>query len=83
MVQVSELSHKLGTTEGNGKSLEEELARLQSQNLQLSKAKAEREVDASETRAKLHSAEEKVSLQLAPAGSSSSRTEGPSADLPD
>ena len=63
LVQVSELSHKLGTAEGNCKSFEEELARLQSQNLQLSKAKAEREVDANDTRAKLHSAEEKVSVR--------------------
>lgn len=62
LLQVSELSHKLGTAEGNCKSLEEELARLQAQNVQLSKARSEREVDATESRAKLHAAEEKVCL---------------------
>ena len=60
MMQVSELSHKLGTSEGNCKSLEEELARLQTQHVHLSRAKSEREVDANESRAKLHAAEEKV-----------------------
>ena len=60
VMQVSELSHKLGTSEGNCKSLEEELARLQAQHVLLSKVKSEREVDANDSRAKLHAAEEKV-----------------------
>lgn len=62
-MQVSELSHKLGIAEGNCKSLEEELTRLQGQNVQLSKSRSERDVDANDSRAKLHAAEEKVSQQ--------------------
>lgn len=42
--------------------MEEELARLQAQNTQLSKTRSEREVDANDSRAKLHAAEEKVHL---------------------
>jgi len=57
---VSELSHKLGTAEGNCQSMEEELSRLQSQNVQLGKSKSERDVDANDLRAKLRSADEKV-----------------------
>ncbi len=60
MSQVSELSHKLGTVEGNCRSMEEELSRLQNQNVQLGKSKSEREVDANELRARLRSADEKV-----------------------
>ena len=59
-LQVSELSHKLGTAEGNCRSMEEELSRLQSQHIQLSKGKSERDVEANELQAKLRSADEKV-----------------------
>lgn len=59
-LQVSELSHKLGTAEGNCRSMDEELARLQSQNTQLSRSRSERDVEASELQAKLRSADEKV-----------------------
>ncbi len=62
MSQVSELSHKLGTVEGNCRSMEEELSRLQNQNVQLGKSKSEREVDANELRARLRSADEKVHI---------------------
>ena len=62
MSQVSELSHKLGTVEGNCRSMEEELSRLQKQNVQLGKSKNEREVDANELRARLRSADEKVHI---------------------
>ena len=59
-MQVSELSHKLGSAEGNCKSMEEELSRLQNQTVQLGKGKSERDVEANELRAKLRSADEKV-----------------------
>ena len=59
-MQVSELSHKLGTAEGNCRSMEEELSRLQAQHLQLSRGKSDRDVEANELRAKLRSADEKV-----------------------
>ncbi len=62
MPQVSELSHKLGTVEGNCRSMEEELSRLQNQNVQLGKSKSEREVEANELRARLRSADEKVHI---------------------
>ena len=39
------------------------MTRLQGQNVQLSKSRSEREVDANDSRAKLHAAEEKVSKQ--------------------
>ncbi|KAL3138442.1 hypothetical protein ABBQ32_006233 [Trebouxia sp. C0010 RCD-2024] len=61
--KVSELSHKLGTAEGNCKSMEEELARLQNQNTQLSRSKSERDVEANDLQAKLRSADEKVQAQ--------------------
>lgn len=61
--KVSELSHKLGTAEGNCRSMEEELSRLQSQNTQLSKGKSERDVEANELQARLRSADEKVQAQ--------------------
>jgi TolA-binding protein len=64
MPQVSELSHKLGTVEGNCRSMEEELSRLQNQNVQLGKSKSEREVEANELRARLRSADEKVHISL-------------------
>lgn len=54
------MSHKLGTAEGNCKSMEEELARLQNQNTQLSRSKSERDVEANDLQAKLRSADEKV-----------------------
>lgn len=60
MWQVSELSHKLGSAEGNCRSMEEELSRLQNQNVHLGKGKSERDVEANELRAKLRSADEKV-----------------------
>ena len=60
ILQVSELSHKLGTAEGNCKSMEEELTRLQNQNIQLSKSRSERDVEANELQAKLRAADEKV-----------------------
>ena len=62
MPQVSELSHKLGTVEGNCRSMEEELSRLQNQNVQLGKSKSELEVEANELRARLRSADEKVHI---------------------
>ncbi|DBA71002.1 TPA: hypothetical protein ACH3X2_011436 [Trebouxia sp. C0005] len=61
--KVSELSHKLGTVEGNCRSMEDELSRLQNQNVQLGKSKSEREVEANELRARLRSADEKVQAQ--------------------
>lgn len=57
---MSELSHKLGTADGHCRSMDEELARLQSQNMQLSRSKSERDVEANELQAKLRSADEKV-----------------------
>ena len=61
---MSELSHKLGTAEGNCRSLEEELNRLQNQHLQLSRGKSDRDVEANELRAMLRSADEKVHPKL-------------------
>ena len=59
-LQVSELSHKLGSSEGAGRSLEEELTRLRSQHQQLQRNKAERDGEVQDLRVRLQSAEEKV-----------------------
>ncbi len=59
-VQVSELSHKLGTAEGSNRSMEEEGARLKAANQALSLAKHEVEISLNEARAKLLALDEKV-----------------------
>ncbi|KXZ47486.1 hypothetical protein GPECTOR_35g924 [Gonium pectorale] len=61
--KVSELSHRLGSTEGSNRSLDEESARLRSSNQQLSLAKHELEIQLNEARAKLLALEEKVQSQ--------------------
>eukprot|EP00955_Chlamydomonas_euryale_P102618 365431-Chlamydomonas_euryale.AAC.22 len=61
--RVSELSHRLGSTEGTNRSLEEECSRLRALNTQLSSDKHERDVALNEARAKLGALEEKCSAQ--------------------
>ncbi len=58
--QVSELSHRLGSTEGANRSLEDEVNRLRASCTQLGGDKAERDVAVQELRTKLGAAEEKV-----------------------
>lgn len=60
MLQVSELSHKLGSSEGSNRSLEEETARLRSLNQQLSSSKHELEIQLNEAKAKVLALDEKV-----------------------
>lgn len=64
-MQVSELTHRLGTAEGNLRSLEDESARLRLQNQQLGRDRAEIDTEAADSRAKLQALAEKVS-QLQP-----------------
>ena len=52
-MQVSELTHRLGTAEGNLRSLEDESARLRLQNQQLGRDRAEIDTEAADSRAKL------------------------------
>ena len=59
-VQVSELSHRLGTAEGSNRSLEEENTRLKSLNQSVSQAKHELDIQLNEAKAKVLSLEEKV-----------------------
>jgi hypothetical protein len=61
-LQVSELSHKLGSAEGSNRSLEEEGARLKKLNQQLSSDKHERDIQLNEAKAKLIALDEKVSV---------------------
>ncbi|KAK9867036.1 hypothetical protein WJX84_007443 [Apatococcus fuscideae] len=61
--KVSELSHRLGTAEGNLRSLEDESARLRLQNQQLGRDRAEIDTEASDSRAKLQALAEKVQAQ--------------------
>ncbi len=91
LLQVSELSHKLGSAEGAKRSLEEEAARLQAAHKAASQQRHDLDIQLNEAKAKLIALEEKVgggwgrvqgtrcsSTGTAPAGSS---TEGlPRAD---
>lgn len=63
LVQVSELSHKLGSAQGSAKSLEAEVAQLRSQVQQLGGEKHGLEMQLSDARAKLLAAQEKVRTQ--------------------
>jgi septal ring factor EnvC (AmiA/AmiB activator) len=59
-LQVSELSHKLGSAQGSSQSLEQEVAQLRSQLKQLAGEKHSLEVQLSDTKAKLLALQEKV-----------------------
>jgi spindle assembly abnormal protein 6 len=59
---VSELSHKLGSAQGAQQSLEQEVAELRERVKALAADKHSSEVAASETKAKLMAAEDKVGL---------------------
>eukprot|EP00198_Chlamydomonas_reinhardtii_P007749 XP_001697086.1 predicted protein [Chlamydomonas reinhardtii] len=61
--KVSELSHKLGSSEGSNRSLEEETARLRSLNQQLSSSKHELEIQLNEAKAKVLALDEKAQSQ--------------------
>jgi hypothetical protein len=58
--QVSELSHRLGSSEGSNKALEEEVARLRSDTITAAQERAQREAAAAELKSKLLALEEKV-----------------------
>ena len=60
LLQVSELSHKLGSAQGAQQSLEQEVAELREKVKALAADKHNSEVAASETKAKLMAAEDKV-----------------------
>jgi predicted nucleic acid-binding Zn-ribbon protein len=60
-LQVSELSHKLGSAEGSARSLEQEVAQLRSQAKALAGDKHELELQLANMRAQLAAAQEKVS----------------------
>jgi predicted nucleic acid-binding Zn-ribbon protein len=60
-LQVSELSHKLGSAEGSVRSFEQEVAQLRSQAKALAGDKHELELQLANTRAQLAAAQEKVS----------------------
>lgn len=59
-VQVSELSHKLGSAEGSNRSLQEENARLKAAHQLASAGKHEADIQLNEARAKVLALEEKV-----------------------
>jgi spindle assembly abnormal protein 6 len=60
VLQVSELSHKLGSAEGSARSLEQEVTQLRSQVKALAGDKHELELQLANTRAQLAAAQEKV-----------------------
>eukprot|EP00878_Enallax_costatus_P015722 GHUV01016473.1.p1 GENE.GHUV01016473.1~~GHUV01016473.1.p1 ORF type:complete len:465 (+),score=180.96 GHUV01016473.1:3033-4427(+) len=61
--QVSELSHKLGASEGSCKSLESDLTAVRSQHKQLAAEKHSLELQLADTRAQLAASQEKCSSQ--------------------
>lgn len=60
-MQVSELSHKLGASEGSCKSLESDLTAVRSQHKQAAAEKHSLELQLADTRAQLAASQEKVS----------------------
>lgn len=60
LMQVSELSHKLGSAQGSSQSLEQEVGQLRAQLKQLAGEKHGLEMQLSDTKAKLLALQEKV-----------------------